>query len=122
MKLDFSDKTPIYLQIADLIRNAILTKAIVENEPIPSVRQLAVDYGINHQTILKATQILINEGIIEKKRGQGLFVTVGAVNTLQKLTLKSFIEKETPTFIDRAKSLNMNKSEIIEIINKQFEE
>ncbi len=121
MKLDLSGKTPIYLQIADLIRNAILTGTISEGDSIPSVRQLAVDYGINHQTILKATQILIQEGLIEKKRGQGMFVTSGAVNTLQKLESKSFMEKELPDFVDRAKSLNMSKHEIIEIITKQFE-
>lgn len=122
MNLDFSDKTPIYFQIADLIRGAILSGGLPEGDAIPSVRKMAVDYSINHQTILKATQILINERLIEKKRGQGMFVKSGAVEKLQKKETESFLEKEIPDFILRAKALNMSQSEIIEIIKKQFEE
>ena len=122
MNLDFSSKTPIYVQIAEMIRDAILSERFAEGEPIPSVRRMAVDYSINHQTILKATQILINEGLIEKKRGQGMFVKTGAVKKLQKNESSAFLDKEIPAFVSRAKSLNMSKSEIIKRIKTQFEE
>lgn len=122
MKLDLSDKIPIYFQIADLIRQAILTSDLKEGEAISSVRKMAVEYGINHQTILKATQILINEGLIEKKRGQGMFVTTGAVQNLKKRELEIFLKKEIPAFVNRAKALNMSQSKIIIKINTEFEE
>lgn len=122
MNLNFSDKTPIYLQIADMIRDAILFGGFEEGKQIPSVRQMAVDYSINHQTIMKATQILINEELIEKKRGQGMFVKTGAVTKLQKSETLAFLKKEIPAFVSRAKLLNMNKTEIIEKIIAQFEE
>lgn len=120
MNLDFSSKTPIYVQIAEMIRDAILSGGIAEGNPIPSVRKMAVDYSINHQTILKATQILIDEGLLEKKRGQGMFVKSGAVLKLQKSETRMFLEKEIPAFVSRAKSLNMNRSEIIEKIKEQY--
>ena len=113
---------PLYFQIADLIRHAILSGDLTEGEPIPSVRKMAVDYNINHQTILKATQILIQEELLEKKRGQGMFVRLGALGKLQKNESQSFLEKEFPNFIRKAKALNMSKSEIIHIIKKQFED
>ncbi|MBT3299092.1 MAG: GntR family transcriptional regulator [Candidatus Marinimicrobia bacterium] len=122
MNLNFSDKMPLYFQIADLIRHAILSGDLTEGEPIPSVRKMAVDYNINHQTILKATQILIQEELLEKKRGQGMFVRLGALGKLQKNESQSFLEKEFPNFIRKAKALNMSKSEIIHIIKKQFED
>ncbi|MFQ6677369.1 MAG: GntR family transcriptional regulator [Fidelibacterota bacterium] len=122
MNLDFSGNTPIYLQIADMIRDAILSGGLQEGEPIPSVRKMAVDYSINHQTILKATQILINENLIEKKRGQGMFVKSRAVKKLQKSETRVFLDKEIPAFIRRAKSLNMSQSEIIEKIKTEFGE
>ncbi len=120
MNFDFSSKTPIYLQIADMIRDAILSGGFAEGKSIPSVRQIALDYSINHQTIMKATQILLDEGLIEKKRGQGMFVKTGSVRKLQKQASKSFLEKEIAVFIHRAKSLNMSENEIIEKIKEQY--
>jgi GntR family transcriptional regulator len=120
MNLDFSNKTPIYLQIAEMIRDAILSRNFAESEPIPSVRRMAVNYNINHQTILKATQILIDEGLIEKKRGQGMFVKTGAVQKLRKSETGMFVDKEIPAFVSRAKSLNISQTEIIKKIKEQY--
>ncbi len=120
MKLDFSDRTPIYMQIAYMIRQSILSGDLPEGEAIPSVRKMAVDYSINHQTILKATQMLINDGLIHKKRGQGMFVKSGALEKLLSKESKHFLEKVIPDFIRRVKALNMSQTEIINKIKKQF--
>ena len=120
MNLDFSNKTPIYLQITEMIRDAILSRGFAEGEPIPSVRRMAVKYNINHQTILKATQMLIEEGLIEKKRGQGMFVKTGAVKKLRKSETGMFVDKEIPAFVSRAKSLDISQTEIIKKIKEQY--
>ncbi|NQV16569.1 GntR family transcriptional regulator, partial [bacterium] len=72
--MNFDQKTPIYQQLAESIRQDILSGALQEEEAIPSVRQISVDYSLNPQTVLNATQLLIQEGLLEKRRGLGLFV------------------------------------------------
>ncbi|MBN4080836.1 GntR family transcriptional regulator [Caldithrix abyssi] len=122
MNLDFNNQKPIYLQIADMIREAIVCGNIKEGDAIPSVRQMAVTYSINPQTILKATQILIHEDILEKRRGQGMFVLNGAVKSLKKSETKSFTQNEIPSFIQRAKLLGFTKMELASVIKQLYED
>lgn len=122
MKINFNSKIPIYLQIADMLRNAIIAGDLKEETPIPSVRQVAIEHGINHQTILKATQILIRDGILYKKRGQGMFIRSGAAHKLIKRETKLFIKDEITTFVNRAKSLGLNYNNIKDLLKNQFEE
>jgi GntR family transcriptional regulator len=122
MKLDFTDKKPIYYQIADFIRNAILLGNYSEGEAIPSIRKLAVDYSINHHTILKGIQILIQEDLLEKERGKGMYVKIGAIQRLKKRETEMFLQKDILNFIQRAQTLKMSKSELLEKINELYED
>jgi len=122
MKIDFDSDTPIYLQIAEMIREAILAGDIQEGEAIPSVRQMSVEHNLNPQTVLNATQLLLNDNLIEKKRGLGMFVTDGARSQLQKNESERFKQQEIPGIIDRAKLLDISKDELLQIVEDSFEE
>lgn len=122
MTIDFDTQTPIYLQISEMLRQAILAGDIKEGEPIPSVRQLSVEQNLNPQTVLNATQLLINEDLIEKRRGLGMYVQEGAREKLQRDEMQAFKTSELPTLMSRAKLLGISKQELIEIIDRNYEE
>lgn len=122
MTIEFDTQTPIYLQISEMLRQAILAGDIKEGEPIPSVRQISVEQNLNPQTVLNATQMLINEDLIEKRRGLGMYVQKGAREKLQRDEMRTFKNSELPTLISRAKLLGISKQELIKIIDKNFEE
>jgi len=122
MTIDFDTQTPIYLQISEMLRQAILAGDIKEGEPIPSVRQLSVEQNLNPQTVLNATQLLINEDLIEKRRGLGMYVQEGAREKLQRDEMQAFKNSELPTLMSRAKLLGLSKQELIEIIDRNYGE
>ncbi len=122
MPIEFDNQTPIYLQIADMIRDAILAGDISEEEAIPSVRQLSVEHNLNPQTVLNATQELINEELIEKRRGLGMFVKSGARAQLRNRAMEEFSEHTLPELIRTAGRLGMTKEELIQRIEEVYEE
>ena len=84
MKLNLDQEKPIFIQIADGIEDGILTKAFPEESQIPSITEFSVKYKINPATALKGINLLVDEGVIFKRRGVGMFVSKGAVSQLQK--------------------------------------
>ena len=116
MKLDLHSQMPIYLQIAEMIREAIVKGDIKASDSIPSVRQMSVEYGINPQTILKATSLLLQENILEKKRGLGLFVTDSAQEKLMLIEMKKYKNEFIPFLINRGNILGFTSNDICEII------
>ena len=118
MKLDFNSKLPIYHQISEMIKEAILNADLSAGDPIPSVREMSVNYGINPQTILNATALLINENVIEKKRGVGMFVSDSAKQILIEEEMKTFKSRQIPFIINRGEILGFNRKEICELIRK----
>lgn len=101
-----------------MMRHAILAEDIREEEAIPSVRHLSVEYGVNPQTVLKATQDLILEELIEKRRGLGMFVKKGAVKVLREQQKNEFLKKRLPELIKIAKVLGFTRSEL----NKEIDQ
>ncbi|HEY7885671.1 MAG TPA: GntR family transcriptional regulator, partial [Cellvibrionaceae bacterium] len=77
MNKQWSDDQPMYRQLQQEVTDLILRGAAVEGEALPSVRQLSADYRINHLTVAKAYQALADEGLLEKRRGLGMFVATG---------------------------------------------
>ena len=105
-----------------MIRDAILSGDLTEEESIPSVRQVSVEHGLNPQTVLNATRLLIEEGVLEKRRGIGIFVKKGARQTLLKTELKRFHRKDIPAFVERARLLGLKRKELSDSIHAQFKE
>ncbi len=110
---DWRDNEPIYLQLRQLVVSRILSGALPEGESIPSVRQVASDERINPLTVTKAYQMLVEEGLLEKRRGLGMFVTAGA----QKLALGQertrFLSEEWPQTIARIRELQLDPAQLL---------
>ena len=120
MSINFDSSKAIYLQLADLIRDAIMSGAMKSGEAIPSVRQLSAEYRLNPQTILNATQLLVNEGLLEKQRGKGYFVTDPAQDTLKESAVINFEDVTIPDMIKQAKMLGITKDELCKMIEEKF--
>jgi GntR family transcriptional regulator len=89
-----------------------------EGEAVPSVRQVAADFQINHLTVAKAYQELVEVGLLEKRRGLGMFVTCGACCALTENEQQRFVDEEVPAFAERVKILGMDMSEVIGLLLK----
>jgi len=96
MNSTWSDDQPIYRQLRDRVVAMILEAAIAEGEALPSVRTVSAEYRINHLTVLKAYQELSDEGIVENRRGVGLFVNPGARERLLRSRRRLFLKEEWP--------------------------
>lgn len=118
--MEFDQKTPIYQQLAGFIRSAILAGDLPEEEAIPSVRQISVDEGLNPQTVLNATQMLVQEGLVEKRRGLGYYVAKGAREALRKNELDRFQQEEVPRFVQNAMALGLAVDQLEKLVRSAF--
>ena len=122
MTLTFGNKVPIYLQVAQMIRDAIMSGDLREGKAIPSVRQISVEQGLNPQTVLNATRLLVDDGILEKRRGVGIFVKAGGRKALIALELDRFERDDLPALVKRAQLLGLSSEAAVELVKAQFEE
>jgi GntR family transcriptional regulator len=113
MSFQWNDKEPIYLQLKDKIKEMILAGDITEGEALPSVRQVAIDYKVNPITVSKSYQILVDEQLVEKKRGLGMFVQQGAVSKLQVNENEQFINEDWPKILTKIQHLNLDTNYLI---------
>lgn len=102
----------IYRQIADMIEDGILTGAYAEDEAIPSTNQFARIYQINPATANKGVSQLVDDGILYKKRGLGMYVAPGAQAQLHEKRKKVFFENQLASLLKEAKRLGISKGEI----------
>lgn len=120
--LNFDQKSPIYQQLADSIRQDILAGSLKAEQPIPSVRQISVEYGLNPQTVLNATQLLIQEGLLEKRRGLGMFVRVNAHKQLSQAACERFKNETIQAVVQEARLLDISKMDLMDLIQKSYGE
>lgn len=120
MELNFDSEKSIYLQLAEQIEDAILSGAFPEETQIPSTTEISVSYKINPATALKGINLLVDEKIIYKKRGVGMFVASGAVAVLQEKHKSQFIESFVQAMIEEARKLKISKEEIISMIERGY--
>ncbi|SMG56780.1 transcriptional regulator, GntR family [Paenibacillus aquistagni] len=106
----------IYLQIAELIENDILSGTIEEDGQVPSTNQFAKVLQINPATAAKGINLLVDEGILFKKRGVGMFVSEGAKSMVLKKRRKQFAEIELPRLFHEAQAVQITKEELIQMI------
>lgn len=116
MSIEWNDKQPIYKQLRVLVVQRIMDGSFTEGEAVPSVRQVASEYQINHLTVGKAYQELVDIGLLEKRRGLGMYVAAGARVALTDTEQQSFIDDELPAFVDRVQALGMNMDEVVKIL------
>lgn len=116
MKLDFSSEKSIYLQIAENIENDILRGAIEEEAQLPSTNEMAILFKINPATAGKGVGLLVDEGIVYKRRGIGMFVAQGAKKQIQKKRRRAFYNDYISTLLFEAGNIGITQEEIITMI------
>jgi len=96
MDREWNDSQPIYRQLRDRVVAMILEGVLKEGDPLPSVRNVAAEYRVNPLTVLKGYQQLVDEGLIESRRGLGMFINSGARTLLLKGERQKFLKEEWP--------------------------
>ena len=113
MQISFHDKSPIYRQLSERLRELILEGVYNNGDALPSVRQIASEHRINPITVSKAFQMLVDEALVEKRRGLGMYVTAGASEKLIEDERRRFLEVDLPDFRDRAERLGFSVDELL---------
>ena len=109
----WNEDLPIYRQLRDRVVAMILEGVLTDGDALPSVRNVAAEYRLNPLTVLKGYQELVDEGLVEKKRGRGMFVTAGAQQQLLKDERSRFIEKEWPRVAATIQRLGLSASDLL---------
>jgi len=109
----WDESQPIYRQLRDRVVAMMLEGALKEGEPLPSVRQVATEYRLNPLTVLKSYQALADEGLVEKRRGLGMFVAPGASAALLKDERSRFLEQEWPKVHATIQRLGLSAKDLL---------
>ncbi len=109
----WNEDLPIYRQLRDRVVAMILEGVLGDGDALPSVRNVAAEYRLNPLTVLKGYQELVDEGLVEKKRGRGMFVTDGAHKQLLKDERQRFIEKEWPQVVATIDRLGLEVDQLL---------
>src|SRR5437879_3725639 len=107
MDREWNDSQPIYRQLRDRVVAMILDGVLKEGDPLPSVRNVAAEYRVNPLTVLKGYQELVDEGLVESRRGLGMFVNAGARALLLQSERRRFLEEEWPRLRERVLRLGL---------------
>lgn len=118
MNNSFNNDKPIFIQIREIIEDQIVNGLLSEEEQAPSTNQLVNFYKINHATVAKGINQLVDEGILYKKRGIGMFVSEGAKNKLMDKRKKAFSDEYVVPLVQEASKLGISINEIINLINQ----
>ena len=110
---EFDDSAPIYLQLRHMVLQGILRGALSEGEAVPSVRQVAAEEKVNPLTVSKAYQMLVDEELLEKRRGLGMFVRDGAKQRALLQERETFLQEEWPKVLERIDSLGLTAAQLL---------
>jgi GntR family transcriptional regulator len=114
MDREWNDSQPIYRQLRDRVVAMILDGVLKEGDPLPSVRTVAAEYRVNPLTVLKGYQQLVDEELVEKKRGIGLFVKSGARSLLLQGERRKFLAEEWPRIRETIQRLGLSEKELLD--------
>ncbi len=113
MDREWNDNQPIYRQLRDRVVAMILDGVLKEGDPLPSVRTVAAEYRVNHLTVLKGYQQLVDEQLVESKRGRGMFINAGARNLLLQGERQKFLAEEWPRVQATIQRLGLKAEELL---------
>lgn len=114
-----NDKKPIYVQIKDWLADQIIDETIETHDKIPSTNEIVTYFKVNHITVSKGVTQLVEDGILYKKRGVGMFVEEGAREKLLKVRREEFVEDYLKPMLDEAAKLELTKEDIQQLINNR---
>ncbi len=118
MEYLIDDNRPIFVQIAERIEEDILAGRLAEEEQVPSTNQFAALYQINPATAAKGVNLLVDQGILYKKRGLGMFVATGSRERLMEKRRELFFEQYVVAMLREATRLGIEEEQVIEMIQK----
>ena len=113
MGAEWNDRQPIYRQIRDRVVAMILDGVLKEGDPLPSVRTVGAEYRVNPLTVLKAYQELADEGLVETRRGLGMFINTGARDLLMEGEREKFLHEEWPRVQATIQRLGLNAEKLL---------
>ena len=113
MDREWNESQPIYRQLRDRVIAMILDGVLKEGDPLPSVRTVAAEYRVNPLTVLKSYQELVDDELVEKRRGLGMFVVQGARNVLLKGERQKFLQEEWPRIYANIQRLGLSAEELL---------
>lgn len=122
MQIKPDAEQPIFLQIAQGIADGILSGAFPEESRVPSITEFSQAYRINPATALKGVNLLVEQGILYKKRGLGMFVAEGAAERLREQRREQFAADFITPLVDEARRLSLSRDEIITMLEKGFDQ
>ena len=114
MDREWNDSQPIYRQLRDRVVAMILDGVLKEGDPLPSVRNVAAEYRVNPLTVLKGYQQLVDEGLVESRRGLGMFVNAGARKLLMQGERQKFLTDEWPRIYETIQRLGLKAEELLD--------
>jgi GntR family transcriptional regulator len=117
MDREWNDSQPIYRQLRDRVVAMILDGVLKEGDPLPSVRNVAAEYRVNPLTVLKGYQELVDEELVEKRRGLGMYVKDGAHNLLLRGERQKFLSEEWPRVYATIQRLGLKADELLNASN-----
>ena len=121
MSIVWNDNAPIYRQLRDRVVAMILDGVLKPGDALPSVRQVAADFQLNPITVSKGYQELVDEQLVEKRRGLGMYVTDGARQALMKSERERFLREEWPMLFARIQRMNLDLATLIKNAEKTGE-
>jgi GntR family transcriptional regulator len=113
MTIGWNDNSPIYRQLKDRVIGMMLDGALKPGDPLPSVRQIAAEYQLNPITVSKAYQELVDDNLVEKRRGIGMYVMEGASEKLLASERERFLREEWPAMLERIRRLGLNIEQLL---------
>lgn len=112
MSVNWNDQTPIYRQLKQRVLGMMLDGLLKPGDALPSVRQVAAEYQLNPITVLKAYQELVDEELVEKRRGVGMYMTATALDKLLANERQRFIDEEWPAMLERIRRLGLDVQQL----------
>jgi len=114
MDREWNDSQPIYRQLRDRVVAMILDGILKEGDPLPSVRNVAAEYRVNPLTVLKGYQQLVDEGLVETRRGRGMFINAGARGLLLQSERQKFLAEQWPRIQEAIQRLGLTAQELLD--------
>jgi GntR family transcriptional regulator len=118
MDREWNDSQPIYRQLRDRVVAMILDGVLKEGDPLPSVRNVAAEYRVNPLTVLKGYQQLVDEGLVETRRGRGMFINAGARGLLLQGERQKFLGEEWPRIHATIQRLGLRAEELLDATSR----
>jgi GntR family transcriptional regulator len=119
MDREWNDSQPIYRQLRDRVVAMMLDGVLKEGDPLPSVRNVAAEYRVNPLTVLKGYQQLVDEGLVETRRGRGMFINTGVHALLLESERQKFLGEEWPRVYATIQRLGLSAEELLAVAKEK---